>query len=165
MSTAAAAQGTAAAEVAAAAVAVPVPVAAPAAAPAGAAVVPEPSDAPGISQEQLRVWREKFEAKVVTLADDARSLMSEDKADLIVDLLRNWDSLTPAQRKAKTQEIRRLWPGTMTVKGRPRHSQSQGGIEKANRLLQKRLKAWMDGHQQLHRVVYGAVHRDVGHQH
>ena len=60
MSTAAAAQGTAAAEVAAAAVAVPVPVAAPAAAPAGAAVVPEPSDAPGISQEQLRVWREKF---------------------------------------------------------------------------------------------------------
>ena len=102
MSTAAAAQGTAAAEVAAAAVAVPVPVAAPAAAPAGAAVVPEPSDAPGISQEQLRVWREKFEAKVVTLADDARSLMSEDKADLIVDLLRNWDSLTPAQRKAKT---------------------------------------------------------------
>ena len=77
MSTAAAAQGTAAAEVAAAAVAVPVPVASPAAAPAGAAVVPEPSDAPGISQEQLRVWREKFEAKVVTLADDARSLMSE----------------------------------------------------------------------------------------
>ena len=63
MSTAAAAQGTAAAEVAAAAVAVPVPVAAPAAAPAGAAVVPEPSDAPGISQEQLRVWREKFGAK------------------------------------------------------------------------------------------------------
>ena len=337
MSTAAAAQGTAAAEVAAAAVAVPVPVAAPAAAPAGAAVVPEPSDAPGISQEQLRVWWEKFEAKVVTLADDARSLMSEDKADLIVDLLRNWDSLTPAQRKAKTpnyiyfknrymlsgesdlikadgsgvqrrvvridklfdellpyhlqhnhakglglykriatvmahvtkqvciafcedcpiclkqqevkkpragympiithgmnmrgqvdlidlqsmadgeykyilnyqdhgikdayaeplktktvleitfaliriwkiigppkilhsdngrefsnlanmkgvalteaelelviEEIRWLWPGTMTVKGRPRHSQSQGGIEKANRLLQKRLKAWMD---------------------
>jgi hypothetical protein len=99
---AAAAQGTAAAQVAAAAVAMPVPVATPAAAPAGAAVVPEPSDAPGISHEQLRVWREKFEAKVVTLADDARSLMSEDKADLIVDLLRNWDSLTPAQRKAKT---------------------------------------------------------------
>ena len=88
MSTAAAAQGTAAAEVAAAAVAVPVPVAAPAAAPAGAAVVPgaggsasrcsgragQPSDAPGISQEQLRVWWEKFEAKVVTLANDARSL-------------------------------------------------------------------------------------------
>jgi hypothetical protein len=89
---AAAAQGTAAAQVAAAAVAMPVPVATPAAAPAGAAVVPEPSDAPGISQEQLRVWREKFEAKVVTLADDARSLMSEDKADLIVDLLRNWDT-------------------------------------------------------------------------
>ena len=36
--------------------------------------MPEPSDAPGISQEQLRVWCEKFEAKVVTLANDARSL-------------------------------------------------------------------------------------------
>jgi len=45
-----------------------------AAAPAGAAGVPEPSDAPGISQEQLRVWWEKLEAKVVTLANDARSL-------------------------------------------------------------------------------------------
>ena len=51
--------------------------------------MPEPSDAPGISRGQLRVCWEKFEAKVVTLAGDARSLMSEDKADLIVDVLRN----------------------------------------------------------------------------
>ena len=298
---------------------------------------PAPRDAPGISEEQLQVWRAKFEKRIEEQAQDARSLMSTDKAELIVDLLRKWDSLTPAQRKAKTpnyaffkrrymlsgesdliktegdgtqrrvvkidelfdellpyhlgnnhakglglykrigpvmahvtkqvciafcqdcpvclkqkevkkpragympiithgmnvrgqvdlvdlqsmadgkykyalnyqdhgikdsyaepltsktvleiafaliriwkiigppkilhsdngrefsnlanmtgvaltdaeleaviSEIRRLWPGTVTVKGRPRHSQSQGGIEKANRLLQKRLKAWMD---------------------
>eukprot|EP01052_Picozoa_sp_SAG31_P033683 SAG31_NODE_3839_length_3829_cov_11.012601_2_plen_335_part_00 len=29
------------------------------------------------------------------------------------------------------------------VKGRPRHSESQGGIERSNRLVQKRLGAWM----------------------
>ena len=53
-------------------------------------------------------------------------------------------ALTEAELELVIEEIRRLWPGTMTVKGRPRHGQSQGGIEKANRLLQKRLKAWMD---------------------
>jgi hypothetical protein len=39
--------------------------------------------------------------------------------------------------------IRDLWPDAIMVKGRPRHSESQGGIERANRLVQKRLGAWM----------------------
>ena len=40
-------------------------------------------------------------------------------------------------------ELQRLWPGVEMVKGRPRHSESQGGIERSNRLVQKRLHAWM----------------------
>ena len=70
--------------------------------PVVAGEVPTPSNAPGISEEQLKVWREKFKAKIAEQAEDARSLMSMDKAELIVDLLRNWDSLTVAQKKAKT---------------------------------------------------------------
>ena len=42
---------------------------------------------------------------------------------------------------AVVEEIARLWLGTYMVKGRPRHSQSQGGIERSNRLVQKRLNA------------------------
>jgi hypothetical protein len=39
--------------------------------------------------------------------------------------------------------IKDLWPDAIMVKGRPRHSESQGGIERMNRLFQKRLGAWM----------------------
>ena len=79
----------------AAGVVVPVPV-------PGVVVAPVPSDAPGISEQQLKVWRETFERKVAELADDARSWMSTNKANLIVNLLRNWDSSTPKERKSKT---------------------------------------------------------------
>ena len=40
-------------------------------------------------------------------------------------------------------EVRRLWPHCIMVKGRPRHSQSNGGIERANRSLEEGLFAWM----------------------
>ena len=79
-----------------AAAAVPVPVV------ASPVVAPNPRDAPGISAKQLEVWREKFEAQVAELADDARSLMSDEKADLIVDLLSSWDSCTAKERRAQT---------------------------------------------------------------
>eukprot|EP01043_Picozoa_sp_COSAG02_P005799 COSAG02_NODE_159_length_32891_cov_17.822518_20_plen_123_part_00 len=82
----------------AAGLAVPVPVGA----AAGVVVAPVPGDAPGISEQQLKVWREKFEDKVAELASDARSLMSTNKANLIVNLIRNWDSDTPQERKSKT---------------------------------------------------------------
>ena len=68
----------------------------------GTVVAPNPRDVPGISEQQLKVWRKKFEARVAELADDARSLMSDEKADLIEDLLRSWDSCTAKQRRAKT---------------------------------------------------------------
>ena len=68
----------------------------------GVVVAPVPSDAPGISEQQLKVWRETFERKVAELEDDARSLMSNNKANLIVNLLRSWDSSTPRERKSKT---------------------------------------------------------------
>ena len=39
--------------------------------------------------------------------------------------------------------IKDLWPGAIMVKGRPRHSESQGSVERSNRLVQRRLGAWM----------------------
>ena len=39
--------------------------------------------------------------------------------------------------------IRDMWPGAIMVKGRPRHSESQGSIERSNRLVQVRIGAWM----------------------
>ena len=39
--------------------------------------------------------------------------------------------------------IRDMWPDAIMVKGRPRHSESQGSIERSNRLVQMRIGAWM----------------------
>ena len=43
-------------------------------------------------------------------------------------------------------EIRKFWPGCRVVHGRARHSQSQGGIERANQTVEKKLNAWMVAH-------------------
>ena len=40
-------------------------------------------------------------------------------------------------------EIRQLWPECRMVRGSPRHSQSNGGIERANCTVQYKLGAWM----------------------
>ena len=40
-------------------------------------------------------------------------------------------------------EISKLWPGTKQVKGRARHSPSNGGVERLNQTLQRRLGGWM----------------------
>ena len=40
-------------------------------------------------------------------------------------------------------ELAQLWPDCRMVHGRPRHSQSQGGIERLNRTVEEKLGAWM----------------------
>ena len=40
-------------------------------------------------------------------------------------------------------EIRKLWPALVVVHGKPRHSESQGGIERYNRTVVEKLGNWM----------------------
>ena len=40
-------------------------------------------------------------------------------------------------------ELKGIWPECNIVHGRPRHSQSQGGIERLNRTCEEKLHAWM----------------------
>ena len=40
-------------------------------------------------------------------------------------------------------EIRKLWPESRMVTGTPRHSESNGGVERVNRTMQEKLYAWM----------------------
>ena len=40
-------------------------------------------------------------------------------------------------------EVRQLWPNCRMVRGSPRHSQSNGGVERVNRTVQQKLGAWM----------------------
>lgn len=45
--------------------------------------------------------------------------------------------------KEVIDEIANVWPDVKMVHGRPRHSQSQGGIERLNRTCQDKLGKWM----------------------
>ena len=40
-------------------------------------------------------------------------------------------------------ELQLMWPGLKIVHGKPRHSQSQGSVERANRDVQDIMRAWM----------------------
>ena len=42
--------------------------------------------------------------------------------------------------------IKHLWPGTILVTGTPRHSESNGGIERLNRCVNAALSAWLQEH-------------------
>ena len=44
--------------------------------------------------------------------------------------------------KEVLSEIRELWPKCRLVHGRARHSPSQGGVERLNQTVQRRLNAW-----------------------
>lgn len=41
------------------------------------------------------------------------------------------------------REIKRLWPGTVLVTGKPRHSESNGGVERRNRTVEEKIANWM----------------------
>jgi hypothetical protein len=41
------------------------------------------------------------------------------------------------------REIKKLWPGTVMVSGKPRHSESNGGIERRNRTVEEKISNWM----------------------
>ena len=49
-------------------------------------------------------------------------------------------------REFKNQEIKnevlKMWPGLKMVNGKPRHSQSQGSVERANRDVENLLACW-----------------------
>ena len=40
-------------------------------------------------------------------------------------------------------EVKNLWPSCKMVRGSPRHSQSNGGIERINRTVEIKLGSWM----------------------
>lgn len=41
------------------------------------------------------------------------------------------------------EQLRTIWPGLQIVHGKPRHSQSQGSVERANQDIQNMLMTWM----------------------
>jgi hypothetical protein len=47
-----------------------------------------------------------------------------------------------------------LWPGLKLVNGRPRHPQSQGLIERANSILEKKIGAWMEENNSRNWTIY-----------
>ena len=68
-------------------------------------------------------------------------------------------------------EVKLLWPECRMVRGSPRHSQSNGGIERVNQTVQYKLGAWMAEHKSTRwsvgcRIVMWRintqVHRTVG---
>lgn len=50
---------------------------------------------------------------------------------------------TDEELGAVISKIRELWPDCLMVRGSPRHSQSNGGVERVNQTVQKKLSAWM----------------------
>ncbi len=41
------------------------------------------------------------------------------------------------------QELKNLWPECQMVRGSPRHSESNGGVERVNQTVQRKLSGWM----------------------
>ena len=52
------------------------------------------------------------------------------------------------------KELKNLWPDCQMVRGSPRHSESNGGIERVNQTVQKKLGAWMK--------TYNTKHWSIG---
>ncbi|MGA1646391.1 MAG: hypothetical protein ACO4AV_15605, partial [bacterium] len=53
------------------------------------------------------------------------------------------ESLTDEELTKVIGEVNQLWPDCLMVRGSPRHSQSNGGVERVNRTVQTKLGAWM----------------------
>ena len=69
------------------------------------------------------------------------------------------------------REIKKLWPGTVLVSGKPHHSESNGGIERRNRTVEEKYSNWMNENNTTHwaRVLsfiqWGCntqIHRGIG---
>jgi hypothetical protein len=41
------------------------------------------------------------------------------------------------------KEVKNLWPDCQMVRGSPRHLESNGGVERVNQTIQKKLGGWM----------------------
>jgi hypothetical protein len=54
-------------------------------------------------------------------------------------------SLTNNDLAAIITKIKQLWPECQMVRVSPRHSQSNGGVERVNRTIQSKLGVWMTG--------------------
>ena len=52
-------------------------------------------------------------------------------------------------------ELRKIWPELVVVHGKPRHSQSQGGIERHNRTMVEKLGNWMTENKSMHWATVG----------
>ena len=65
-----------------------------------------------------------FQRQRQAAAGEAVGLSDEDLAEVIM-------------------EIRKLWPECRMVRGSPRHSQSNGGVERVNRTVQYKLGQWL----------------------
>jgi hypothetical protein len=51
--------------------------------------------------------------------------------------------LTDLELSEVITQVRQLWPKCRMVRGSPRHSPSNGGVERVNRTMQEKLGAWM----------------------
>jgi hypothetical protein len=47
-------------------------------------------------------------------------------------------------------EIKKLWPRTVLVTGKPRHSESNGGVERRNRTVEAKISNWMHRNKSTH---------------
>ena len=50
-------------------------------------------------------------------------------------------------------EVRMIWPECQLVRGSPRHSESNGGVERVNQTVQKKLGAWMKENKSKHWAI------------
>ena len=55
------------------------------------------------------------------------------------------------------EELKDMWDGLKIVHGKPRHSQSQGSVERANRDIEDMLSTWMDSNLKCspHEAMFG----------
>jgi hypothetical protein len=61
-----------------------------------------------------------------------RMLLDDDFVDLVI------------------KELMNLWPECQMVQGSPRHSESNGGVERVNQIVQKKLAGWMKTNNSMH---------------